>query len=66
MATAHIELGNIGRTVAKQLAAGGERIIVAARDVGKAESFAKELGSNATGGRVLDVTQGRAAIQVQS
>jgi 8-hydroxy-5-deazaflavin:NADPH oxidoreductase len=44
MKTAIIGLGNIGSRVAKKLAAGGERIIVAARDLTKAKAFARPLG----------------------
>jgi 8-hydroxy-5-deazaflavin:NADPH oxidoreductase len=44
MKTAIIGLGNIGSRVAKNLAAGGERIIVAARDLTKAKAFARPLG----------------------
>jgi predicted dinucleotide-binding enzyme len=47
MATAVIGLGNIGGTVAKNLADGGEHIIVADRTTAKSETFAANLGSNA-------------------
>jgi predicted dinucleotide-binding enzyme len=44
MKTAIIGLGNIGSRVAKNLVAGGESIIVAARDLTKAKAFVKPLG----------------------
>jgi predicted dinucleotide-binding enzyme len=47
MKTAIIGLGNLGSRVAKNLAAGGESIIVAARDLAKAKAFAKPLGGEA-------------------
>jgi predicted dinucleotide-binding enzyme len=47
MATAVIGLGNIGGTVAKNLADGGEHVIVADRTTAKSETFAANLGSNA-------------------
>lgn len=46
MSTAIIGLGNIGSRVAKNLAAGGEKIIVAERSLAKAEKLASELGRN--------------------
>lgn len=39
----------IGREVARQLAQRGYRVIVSARDVGKAEAFAAEIGGGAIG-----------------
>jgi predicted dinucleotide-binding enzyme len=47
MKTAIIGLGNIGSQVASRLAAGGESVIVAARDRTKAQTLAKKLGSKA-------------------
>jgi predicted dinucleotide-binding enzyme len=43
MKTAIIGLGNIGSRIAKNLAAGGESIIVAGRDLTKAKAFARTL-----------------------
>ena len=45
MTTAVIGLGNIGKTVARLLVNGNERVIVATRDEAQATSFAQELGS---------------------
>jgi predicted dinucleotide-binding enzyme len=54
MKTAIIGLGNIGATLAKNLATGGEHVIVAGRDLPKAQKFAKELGGNATAMTIAD------------
>jgi len=54
MNTAIIGLGNIGSRLAKNLAAGGEKIIVAERTLEKADRFAKELGGNAQAMSVPD------------
>jgi 8-hydroxy-5-deazaflavin:NADPH oxidoreductase len=43
MKTAIIGLGNIGSRIAQNLAAGGESIIVAGRDLTKAKAFARTL-----------------------
>ena len=47
MNIAVIGLGNIGSRVAKNLTAGGEKIIVADKTLAKAEKVAAELGGNA-------------------
>ncbi|GLS29034.1 hypothetical protein SAMN04488498_101577 [Mesorhizobium albiziae] len=47
MSTAIIGLGNIGARLAKNLAAGGQKVIVADRTLAKAEKLASELGGNA-------------------
>jgi hypothetical protein len=47
MSTAIIGVGNIGGAVARHLAAGGESVVVAARDEAKAKELADELGPNA-------------------
>ena len=47
MSTAVIGLGNIGSRLAKNLAAGGQKIVVADKTLAKAEKLAGELGSNA-------------------
>ncbi len=43
-----IGLGNIGKAVATNLIKGGHAIMIASRDMKKAQSFAAELGSLAT------------------
>ena len=48
MTTAVIGIGHIGEPLARQLAAGGERLIVAADHSTKANALAKELGPLAT------------------
>jgi 8-hydroxy-5-deazaflavin:NADPH oxidoreductase len=47
MGTAVVGLGNIGSRLAKNLTAGGQKIIVADKTLAKAEKLASELGSNA-------------------
>jgi predicted dinucleotide-binding enzyme len=54
MKTAIIGLGNIGATIAKNLATAGEHVIVAGRDLAKAQILAKELGRNATAMTIAD------------
>jgi len=54
MHTAIVGLGNIGSRLAKNLTAGGEKIIVAERTLEKADRFAKELGGNAQAMSVPD------------
>ena len=54
MSTAVIGLGNIGSRLARNLAAGGEKIIVAAKTFPKAQELASELGSNAEAMPVAD------------
>jgi predicted dinucleotide-binding enzyme len=52
MTTAVIGIGNIGKSVAKHLANGGEQVIVASRDNAQAVAFAKELGVRASAASV--------------
>jgi 8-hydroxy-5-deazaflavin:NADPH oxidoreductase len=52
--TAVIGLGNIGSRLAKDLTAGGEKIIVADKSLAKAEKLAHELGGNAEAMPVAD------------
>jgi len=48
MKTAIIGLGNIGAALARNLATGGEHVIVADRSLPKAQKLAQELGGKAT------------------
>ena len=48
MKTAIVGLGNIGAQLAKNLTAGGEKILIADRDISKAERLAAQLGAKAT------------------
>jgi len=52
--TAVIGLGNIGSRVAKNLAAGGEKITIADKSLEKADKLASELGGNAQAMPVAD------------
>jgi predicted dinucleotide-binding enzyme len=54
MKTAVIGLGNIGSTLARNLAAGDQKIIVADRTLAKAEKLAAELGGKAEAMTVAD------------
>jgi 8-hydroxy-5-deazaflavin:NADPH oxidoreductase len=54
MKTAIIGVGNIGAQLAKNLTAGGEEIIIANRDVWKAEKLAAELGGKARAMSIAD------------
>ena len=47
MSTAIIGVGNLGSTVARHLVAGGESVVVAAKDESKAKALADELGPHA-------------------
>jgi 8-hydroxy-5-deazaflavin:NADPH oxidoreductase len=57
MTTAIIGLGNIGSRVASNLVAGGENVIVAARDRAKAQAFAKKVGSQAEATSIEDAVK---------
>ena len=48
MTTAIIGVGNIGKSVARHLVDGGERVVVAARDESNATALANELGELAS------------------
>ena len=54
MNTAVVGLGNIGSRLAKNLAAGGQKIIIADKTLAKAEKLAGELGNNAEAMPVTD------------
>ncbi|HEV2216143.1 MAG TPA: NAD(P)-binding domain-containing protein [Candidatus Dormibacteraeota bacterium] len=51
MATAIIGIGNIGGTVAKELAAGGESVVLSAGDAEAAKKLAAEIGGKAAAAR---------------
>lgn len=52
MTTAIIGTGNIGTAIARHLVAGGERVVLAARDASRAEALAEALGPRASAGTV--------------
>ena len=54
MTTAIVGVGNIGGAVARHLVAGGESVVLAARDQTRAEALAKELGPLARAASVQD------------
>jgi len=51
MTTAIIGIGNIGGTLARHLAAGGESVVLSARDPDAAKKLATEIGSTAEAAR---------------
>ena len=63
MTTAIIGVGNIGRAVARHLVAGGESVVLAAKDESNAEAAADELGSLARSASVEDaIAEGDAVV----
>jgi 8-hydroxy-5-deazaflavin:NADPH oxidoreductase len=62
MSTAIIGAGNLGGTVARHLVAGGESVVVAAKDESKAKALADALGSNARSASVEDAIAGADAV----
>jgi len=52
MTTAIIGVGNLGTSVARDLVGGGERVVLAARDVSNATALANELGELASAASV--------------
>ena len=58
MTTSIIGVGNLGGTVARHLAAGGEPVVLAALDEAHAQALADELGPNATAASVEDAVSG--------
>ncbi len=54
MSTAILGVGNLGGTVARHLVAGGESVVVAAKNESKANALADELGPNARASSVED------------
>jgi 8-hydroxy-5-deazaflavin:NADPH oxidoreductase len=54
MKTAIVGVGNIGAQLAKNLTAGGERVLIANRGVSKAEKLAAELGGKAKAVTIAD------------
>jgi 8-hydroxy-5-deazaflavin:NADPH oxidoreductase len=62
MTTAIVGVGNIGRAVARHLVAGGEPVILAARDESRAQALAKELGPSARAASVHDAISAADAV----
>ena len=58
MTTSIIGVGNLGGTVARHLAAGGEPVVLAALDEAHARELADELGPNAAAASVEDAISG--------
>jgi hypothetical protein len=62
MSTAIIGRGNIGSAIARHLIAGGESVVVAARDESQAKPLADELGPNARAASVENAISGADAV----
>ena len=62
MSTAIIGTGNIGSAIARHLVAGGESVVVAARDESRAKTLADELGANARAASVENAIMGADAV----
>ena len=58
MTTSIIGVGNLGGTLARHLAAGGEPVVLAAQDEAHAQALAGELGPNASAASVEDAIAG--------
>ncbi|MDQ1617271.1 MAG: 8-hydroxy-5-deazaflavin:NADPH oxidoreductase, partial [Actinomycetota bacterium] len=58
MTTAIIGVGNIGSPLARHLVAGGEPVVLAAKDMSRAEALADELGPLARASSVEDAIVG--------
>jgi len=62
MSTAIIGVGNIGGTIARHLVAGGESVVVAARNESQAKALADELGPRARAASVEEAIAGADAV----
>ena len=62
MTTAIVGVGNIGSTVARHLTAGGESVVLAAKDLSRAQALAEELGPLARAASVADAISGADAV----
>ena len=57
MTTAVIGIGNIGGAVARELVAGGERVVLATRDESDAAALAREVGESASAAPVREAIE---------
>ena len=62
MTTAIVGVGNIGSAVARHLVAGGESVVLAAKDQSRAQALAAELGPLAGAASVADAIEGADAV----
>jgi len=62
LTTAIVGVGNIGGTLARHLVAGGESVVVAAKDQSRAQALADELGPLAHAASVEDAVAGADAV----
>jgi 8-hydroxy-5-deazaflavin:NADPH oxidoreductase len=62
MTTAIVGVGNIGSSVARHLVAGGEPVVLTAKDESRAQALAEEFGPLARAASVEDATSGAEAV----
>jgi hypothetical protein len=62
MTTAIVGVGNIGSAVARHLVAGGESVVLTAKDESRAQALAEELGPLARAASVEDAISGADAV----
>ena len=62
MTTAIVGVGNIGSAVARHLVAGGESVVLTAKDESRAQALAEELGPLARAATVEDAISGADAV----
>jgi 8-hydroxy-5-deazaflavin:NADPH oxidoreductase len=62
MTTAVVGVGNIGSAVARHLVAGGESVVLTAKDESRAQALAEELGPLARAATVEDAISGADAV----
>jgi predicted dinucleotide-binding enzyme len=62
MTTAIVGVGNIGSAVARHLVAGGESVVLTAKDESRAQALAEELGRLAQAASVADAISGADAV----
>jgi len=62
MTTAIVGVGNIGSSVARHLVAGGEPVVLTAKDESRAQALAEELGPLARAASVEDAISGAEAV----
>src|SRR5882672_5243573 len=62
MTTAIVGVGNIGSAVARHLTAGGEAVVLTAKDLSRAQALAEELGPLARAASVEEAISGAGAV----
>src|SRR5258708_18239906 len=62
MTTAIVGVGNIGSAVARHLTAGGESVVLTAKDLSRAQALAEDLGPLARAASVQEAISGAEAV----